>query len=118
MLVQARAIEPHPPRIPRANAAIDRRGLDMRNLLVVSGARFPGPIQHTAWLGSREAPQWLRRRTISALQMPCNREKQEDGFTTRDLCSPDPEARPPAACAALEWDRDAARNQDHPSRWT
>ena len=55
MLVQARAIEPHPQRIARANAATDRRGLDMRNLLVGSSVRFPGPLQHTAWPGSGEA---------------------------------------------------------------
>src|ERR1017187_6619445 len=47
MLVQARAIEPHPQRIARANAATDRRGLDMRNLLVGSSVRFPGPPRHS-----------------------------------------------------------------------
>jgi hypothetical protein len=41
MLVQARAVEPQPHRIARANPAIDRRSLDMRNLL----ASFPGAVQ-------------------------------------------------------------------------
>src|SRR5271169_2024733 len=58
MLVQARAIEPHPPRIARANAATDRRGLDMRNLLVGSSVRLPEPLQHTASLCLSEASGW------------------------------------------------------------
>ena len=62
MLVQARAIEPHPQRIARASAATDRRGLDMRNLLVGSSVRFPGPLQHTAWPRSGEASGWTAER--------------------------------------------------------
>src|SRR5271170_5674704 len=55
MLVQARAIEPHPLRTARANAATDRRGLDMRTLLVGSSVCFPGSLEHTAWQGPGEA---------------------------------------------------------------